>query len=389
MRGKPSGLLKAAALLVIAGTALLAACSEQNSYVPPPPPKVDVALPVKQTVTPYLFATGNTAAVNETALVARVSGFLKEIDYKDGDGVKAGTTLFVIEPEPYQLALEQAKAGLVSAQAAAKQSAADYARQVELLNQKVVSQSTVDQAAAQRDADAAKVQQAQVDVEQAELNLSYTDVKAPFDGVVTERQVSIGQLVGAGSATTLATIVQLNPIYVNFNVSEQDVLRIRANMARQGLGPDDLRKIPVEVGLQNETGYPHEGRLDYANPGVNATTGTLAARAELDNAGRQLLPGYFVRVRVPLAPEPDQLLVPDRAIGADQSGRYVLVAGKDDVVEQRTVEIGQPVGELRVVTKGITAEDRVVVSGLLTAVPGHKVEPQLKTLEAAADGAAQ
>jgi RND family efflux transporter MFP subunit len=386
----PLRLLKAASSLAVASAALVAACSEQNSYVPPPPPKVDVALPVKQAVTPYLFATGNTAAVNETALVARVSGFLKEIDYKDGDAVKAGTTLFVIEPQPYQLALEQAQAGLVSAQAAAKQSAADYTRQVELLNQKVVSQSTVDQAAAQRDADQAKVQQAQVDVEQAQLNLSYTNVKAPFDGVVTQRQVSVGELVGAGSATTLATIVQLNPIYVNFNVSEQDVLRIRANMAKQGLGPEDIKKMSVEVGVQNETGYPHQGKLDYANPGVNAATGTLPARAELDNAQRQLLPGYFVRVRVPLGTEPDQLLVPDRAIGADQSGRYVLVAGKDDVVEQRTVEIGQLVGELRVITKGIGADDKVVVSGLLTAVPGQKIDPQLKTLEAAAaDGAAQ
>ena len=182
-------------------------------------------------------------------------------------------------------------------------------------------------------------------------------------------------------------MVQLDPIYVQFNVSEADVLRIRSNMKQTGETVADLRKIQVEVGLQNEDGYPHKGTIDYISPSINASTGTLSARAVLDNPGRPLLPGYFVRVRVPFAPEPDALLVPDRAIGADQSGRYVLTVGADDVVEQKKVEIGQLVGELRVITAGIAADDKVVISGLLTAVPGHKIEPQLKTLSA--DGAAQ
>ena len=367
----------------------LAACNEQNAYVPPPPPKVDVALPLKQDVTPYLEATGNTVAINDTALIARVEGFIQEIDYKDGDSVKAGAVLFVIEPEPYQLALAQAQSEQSSADAAAKTSATDYKRQTDLVAKGVATQQDLDKASAQRDADAAKQQQADADVKQAQLNLGYTQVKAPFDGIVTARQVSMGQLVAAG-ATTLATIVQLDPIWVTFNVSEPDVLRVRAEMRKRGITPQDLKKVPIELGLQTETGYPHKGMLDYVAPGITASTGTLAVRGVLPNADRQLLPGFFVRVRVPLGDEPDMLLVPDRAIGSDQSGRYLLIAGKDDVVEQRSVEIGQQVGELRVIPSGIKPDDRVVISGLLSAVPGQKIEPRLKTLAATpADGAAQ
>ena len=364
----------------------LSGCEEKNAYVPPPPPKVDVALPLQQDVTPYLTATGNTAAVNDTALVARVLGFLQEIDYKDGDGVKAGTQLFVIEPEPYQLALEQAQASVSSADAAAKQSEANYNRTAELVKKGFATQQDLDAAAAQQAADAARQKQSAVDVKQAQLNLSYTQVKAPFDGIVTARQVSVGELVG-GSTSTLATIVQMEPIYVDFNISEKDVLSIRAGMQKRGITAQDLKKVPVEVGLQGETGYPHQGTLDYAAPSLTAATGTLTVRAVLPNMGRALLPGYFVRVRVPLGDQPGMLLVPDRAIGSDQSGRYLLVAGKDDVVEQRTVEIGQLVGALRVIASGIKPDDRVVISGLLSAVPGQKIEPQLKTVEANAAGA--
>ncbi|HVW57292.1 MAG TPA: efflux RND transporter periplasmic adaptor subunit [Rhizobiaceae bacterium] len=336
-------------------------------------------------MTPYLEATGNTVAINSTTLIARVAGFIQEIDYKDGDEVQAGQRLFLIEPKPYQLALEQAKAGQVSADAAAKQSGAELKRQQNLLSQKVVSASSADQAAAAAAVDVAKQQQSAVDVKQAELNLSYTEVKAPFPGIVTARQVSIGQFVGGGTSQ-LATIVQLNPIYVNFNVSERAVQRIRAEMAKRGITTQDLRKIHVEVGLQSETGYPHKGMLDYVSPQVSSSTGTLAVRAVFENKDEALLPGYFVRVRVPLGKEPGMLLVPDRAIGSDQSGRYVLIAGKDDVVEQRGVQIGQLVGNLRVVTSGINADDRVIVSDLMTAVPGQKIVPQMKNLETATAG---
>jgi RND family efflux transporter MFP subunit len=359
----------------------LSACGDKNTFVPPPPPKVEVALPLKQTVTRYLLATGNTSAINSTTLVARVQGFVQEIKYNDGDTVKAGQVLFVIEPKPYQLALEQAEAGQSSAAASSKQLKADYDRQADLAAKNVTSQATLDAATAALAGATAKLKQAEVDIDQAKLNLSYTEVKAPFDGIVTSREVSLGQLVGAGGATTLATIVQFAPIYVNFSVSESEVQSIREGIKARGLTPDDLKKIPVEVGLQSETGYPHSGFLNYAAPTITAATGTLAVRAELPNTDRALLPGYFVRVRVPRAEQPDMLLVPDRVIGSDQSGRYVFVANKDHVVEQRKVELGQQVGQLRVIEKGLTPEDRVVISGLMAVIPGQKIEPVLKTIE--------
>jgi len=292
--------------------------------------------------------------------------------------------LFVIDQKPYQLALEQAQAGEASAVASTKQARADYARQSELATQKIASQATLDQSLASRDSAIAKQKQAEVDVEQAKLNLTYTEVKAPFDGIVTARVVSLGQYVGAGSATTLATIIQLNPIYVNFSVSETDVQRIRAGFLARGMKLDELKKIPIEVGLQTETGFPHRGTLDYATPSVTSTTGTLLVRGVFENATRQLLPGYFVRVRVPLETRPDTLLVPDRVVGSDQSGRYVLIADKENVIAQRKVELGQQVGELRVVTKGLTPDDRVVISGLMSVVAGQKIEPVMREISGVA-----
>jgi RND family efflux transporter MFP subunit len=178
--------------------------------------------------------------------------------------------------------------------------------------------------------------------------------------------------------------VALDPIYVNFNVSEQDVLRIRAEAARRGMSASDLRQLPFEVGLQTETGYPHKGNLDYASPTLNQSTGTLAVRGVLPNPDRVLLPGYFVRVRVPFDEQKDALLVPDVALGSDQAGRYLLVVNAENVVEQRKVQVGQSEGGLRVIEAGLKPDDRVVTAGLLRAIPGQKVDPQVKKIEAPA-----
>ncbi len=269
---------------VIFAFAALSAC-EQNTFVPPPPPKVDVAVPVQKSITRYLDATGNAAAIKSVDLVARVQGFLQSINYEDGTLVKEGTTLFTIEPETYKLKLEQAQAGETGAQATLKQADADFKRQADLVQKQAVSQSTLDTSTSTRDNAQAGLTQAQANTKLAQVNYGYTNVTAPFDGVVTAHQVSVGELVGASSPPTqLATIVALDPIYVNFNVNEQDVLRFREEARKRGITFNDIRKLPVEVGLQTETGYPHKGKLDYV-----AMCWLLAAKTSSSSA--QCRPG--------------------------------------------------------------------------------------------------
>jgi RND family efflux transporter MFP subunit len=372
--------LAAQAIGAAFGLVLLGGC-EQNTFVPPPPPKVDVATPVQRTITRYLEATGNTAPIQSVDLVARVQGFLQSIDYQDGSAVKQGTTLFTIEPETYKLKLDQARAAETGAQASVKQAEADFKRQSDLVARQAVSQATLEQSTAADQNMRSNLQQAQVNTKIAEVNYSYTKVAAPFDGIVSAHLVSVGELVGVASPTQLATIVAYDPIYVNFNVSEQDVLRIRAEAIRRGLTTTELKSLPIEVGLQTEEGYPHEGKLDYAAPTVNQSTGTLAVRGIVPNPKRLLLPGYFIRVRVPVNKEQDALLVPDAALGSDQGGRYVLVVTSENVVEQRKVRTGPLDGGLRVIESGLKPEDRVVTAGLLRAIPGQKVDPQLQKVE--------
>jgi multidrug efflux system membrane fusion protein len=368
---------------VLASLLTLAGCKKENVYMPPPPPEVGVARPLQQAVTPYLELTGNTVAFNQVDLVARVEGFLQEIDYKDGAVAKVGDTLFVVEPAPYQSKLQQAQASLAAAQAELVQSEAEFTRQQTLLRQNVSAQNTYDIALAKRDSDRANVSNQQAAVTIAAINYGYTRVNAPLDGVVSNHLVSVGELVGVSGPTKLASIVQLDPIYVTFNVSEQDVLHIKSAMRERGLTTVDLPKIPAEVGLMTETGYPHVGAMNYTSPTLDPATGTLFARALLQNPDRALLPGMFVRVRIPLALGKTQsLLVPDQVLGTNQAGRYVLVLGKDNMIEQRSVTVGAQVGMLRVVETGLKPEDQVVVSGLQRAISGDKVTPKEATITA-------
>lgn len=370
-----------AAAILICTAVLLAGCKEEkNAYVPPPPQPVGVSKPLQQAVIPFLTATGNTVAFNSVTLQARIQGYLSSINYVDGANAKQGDTLFVIEPDPYQAALQQAQATLQGAQANLVQAEAEFKRQATLLAQNVSAQNTYDQALAKRNSLRAEVLGDQAGVTQAAINYGYTRVTAPFEGIVTKHLQSVGELVGYGSPTKLATIVQLDPIYVTFSISEQDVITIRQAAAKQGMTRNDINKVPIQVGLMTEEGYPHQGLLDYSAPEIDTSTSTLLVRGIFKNPDHALLPGFFVRIRVPLgidAGKTPALLIPDVVISTDQAGQYVLVVNKDNVVEQRKVTTGQVYGQLRVVLTGLTADDQVVVSGVQHAIPGAKVAPQV------------
>jgi RND family efflux transporter MFP subunit len=364
---------------------LLLGCEDRNKYQPPPPPEVGVTRPQVRPVTLYMEQTGNTSAFNKVDLVARVQGFLEKVGYKDGDRVPAGATLFQIERAPYEASLQIAEATQKQQEALLVQAQADFDRQMALQQRQVASEAKLDESRSKRDSTLAALEQAKGQVEQAKINLAYTEIKAPFAGVVTARLVDPGALVGAGSPTKLATIVQIDPIYVNFNVNEQQVQQIRAQLRRQGLTIEDLGPIPVEVGLQTEAGFPHAGTINYAAPDLDQSTGTLAVRALMDNKQAVLLPGMFVRVRVPVQRDVESMLVPDRALGNGQQGRYVLIINDQGVVEQRAVETGDAIdGGMRIIKSGLKREDRVVVSGMQRAIPGSVV----KAVDAPATSAA-
>lgn len=366
----------------------LAGCNEQNAYVPPPPPKVTVAQPVKQPVVSYLALTGSTEAYNAVDLEARVQGYLVSIDYTDGAQVKQGTPLFHIQRDTYEAQLEQAKADLLEQQAAQANAQSEYQRQSTLGKDQFASQAHVEDAKTDLDKANAAVMQAQANVELSTITLGYTVVAAPFDGIVTDHLVDVGALVGYSGPTKLASIVQMDPIHLYFTVSEQQVLQVKQGMAAQGRKVRDIHDVPVEIGLQTETGYPHKGTIDYIAPQIDPRTGTLAVRGVFDNKDTALLPGLFARVRVPVGHQDSGLYVDETAIGTSQLGSYVLVLGQDDVVEQRRVTLGPAEGPLRVVQDGIGPDDWVVIGGIQKAVPGNKVAPDKAAMAGQAAGQA-
>ena len=380
------------AACIVAAAIALAACNSKNAYVPPPPPKVIVAQPLQQPVTTYLELTGDTAPINSVDLVARVQGFLKSINYADGAVVTKGTQLFGIERDIYQQQLDQAKATLAANQATLEYNTAEYQRQAALARQDFASQSIMQQWKANQDSAAAQVLSAKAAIELANINLGYTDVQAPFDGVVTNHLVDLGALVGFSGPTKLATIIQAAPLYVYFTMSEPQILAIQRNLAQHGvsLRTSDLSDVPVEIGLAGEDGYPHKGHLDYASPQVDFASGTLTARALFENKDRALLPGLFVRVRTPIAHQDKALLTRDDALGTSQEGSYVLVVNADNVVERRVVKTGVRQGQLRIIESGLDPGDWVVTEGIQRAFPGAKVDPQrAASTPVAADPAAK
>jgi membrane fusion protein, multidrug efflux system len=373
-------------LIWVGGFALAAAlsgCGKGNSYKPPPPPPVITSKPVSMPMTSYMEITGSTVAINSVNLVARVSGYLQSIDFSDGSVVQKGQRLFVIEPAPYAAKLQQAQASVASAQAQVLYAQSQYDRQLGMLSQNATSKANVEQWLSTRDSDKAQVVESIANEELAAINFGYTSVAAPFTGQISRHFVDIGNLVGNGTATTLATIDQLDPIYVYFNVNEQDLLSVRKAMVEHGLNPGDVKGRPIYIGLQSEEGYPHLGKLDYIAPGVDPSTGTIEVRALFDNPTNVLLPGLFVRGEIPLGAPVARLALPDAAVMSDQAGSYVYVVGTDNVVVQKRVTTGVDNNSMVAVT-GLDATDQVVVDGLQNAAPGTTVAPTEKDMTAPA-----
>ncbi len=364
-----------AVTLLSTALALLSGCGRSNQYQPPPAPAVMVARPLFLPVTDYLEATGSVAASQTVDLVARVEGYLRSVDFKDGSLVKAGQLLFVIEPEPYQAKLASQQAQLANAQS-------EYERQLRMIKENATSQANVEKWRSQRD-------QAAAAVTLAKINLGYTRITAPFAGRIDRHLVDPGNLVGStGTATKLATLEQIDPAFVYFSVNERDVLRVRAAALAQGHPINaEVPPIPVTLGLQTEQGYPHQGVLDFAGTGLDTGSGTLQLRAVVPNRERTFLPGLFARLRIPLGPPAQRLMVPDRVVSSDQVGSYVLIVAPDHKVTQQRVTIGAREAGLRAVLTGLSPESEVVVDGLQNAIPGNLVTPTQQPLAAPAGAA--
>lgn len=348
----------------------------------PAAPTIPVVRPKVQTVSETLEITGNAAAVNQVKLIARVVGFLEQIHFQDGALVRKGDLLFTIQQDQYKAQLQQAQAALQLQQAALLYAKTEVGRYTALLKRDAATQVDVDHWVFERSSAEANIVAAQAQIALAQLNLGYTEVRSPFDGQMGKHLVDVGNVVGGnGQEAALADITQLDPIYVVANISSQQALQIRANLDQRRLTLAELHQVPIEAALSDESGFPHSGTIEYVAPQIDAATGTLLVRGIMRNPNRTLLPGIFVKIRLPMGKTvKSALLVPDRALQEDQGGRYLLVVEQDDIIRQRYVQLGELSGNLRVITSGLNPDDRVVVGELWRATPGTKVVPQLTAI---------
>lgn len=358
-----------------------AGCAKKKAAFSFPPPRVTVSRPVCRDIVNYLEVSGNTQAINTVQLVARVEGYLEGVYFRDGDIVKKGQLLFLIQQNTYNAQLQQAEGTVLNEKALLRHAKTEFARYTRLYAEKAAADTDVENWRYERDTALAGLVSARAQRDLAKLNLSYTRIVAPFTGRIDRRLVDAGNLVGAGgSNTTLAVLTQINPMYVYFNIAETAVppylQDLRTCSLTYGESKRDIGRFPVYMGLSTEKGYPREGYLDYAASSVNASTGTLLVRGVFPNKNGALLPGEFVRVELPRGKRHPAILVPEGAVQYDQLGAYVLIVNpKNNIVARRNVTLGPVHGYSYVIDKGLAGNELVVTKGVLKAIPGRKVIP--------------
>lgn len=357
----------------------LAGCGAQNEYQPPPTPQVTVAQPLSRPVQEYFITTGQTQARNIVELRARVDGYLKEINFEDGDLVEENQLLFVIDKEPYENAVLAAQAALDKAKSQLALADQQLARARNLAQEQATAISNLDVRVAEQAFAAADVDAAEAALAEAELNRDYTEIRAPFAGRIGRHLVDEGNLVQS-EVTLLATIESVDPMHAYFALSESDLLRFRELQSSGAMRHDDTGAVPIELALGDRGEFEFRGELDFREFGIQTSTGTTMYRARFDNPDGALIPGMFVRVRMEIGEPHPLLLVEERALAADQRGEYVTIVNGDNVVEHRIVDLGVRQGDLRAIRNGLMPDDWVVVNGLQRARPGVEVDPQRATM---------
>jgi RND family efflux transporter MFP subunit len=383
----PSSPARLAFLALLPALALAAGCGQsqtQAQNAAPPPPQVTVSKPLKKLVAEHDEYVGRFIAFDYVEVRARVSGYLQTIHFTDGQLVKKDDPLFTIDPRPFQASLDQATAAVEQAKANLAFAESDLARGESLRTGTTITQQALDQRLQAKRVATAAVSAQEAAVRQAQLDLQFTELKAPIAGRIGDRRVSIGNLVtgGAAGTTLLATIASVDPIRFEFTMDEASYLRyVRlateagAHSANRGI------TLPVRLKLIDEDKFTRDGKIDFVDNAIDRSSGTIRGRAEFENADGRLTPGMFGRVQITVTAPAEALLLPDAAIGTEQVRKFVYVVGDDNVATPKYVTLGQLSDGLRVVKSGVRADDLVIVNGLMRVRPGSKVTPQQATAD--------
>ncbi len=368
--------------LMALGALALAGCdggADNKAAAAPPPPEVTVAHPRVEKLVEWTEFTGRFEAVQEVDIRARVSGYLATIDFRDGQVVEKGQSLFLIDPRPFEVGLERARADLASAQAQLELAKLEFQRVAKLIGSPAFAQTNYDQRLQERQGAEASVAAAQAAVQQAQLNLDYTRISAPIAGRISDRRVDIGNLVT--DTTVLTTIVSQSPIYFVFDMSEADFLGYQRAVLAGELPSTRERSTLVNVKLVDEDNWNRQGHMNFVDNVVDPNSGTVRARAEFLNPDNLIQPGQFGTIRIPGSPEYPALLIPEAAIVTDQSQKLVMTVTADNKVVPKVIRPGPHELGLRIVRSGLTADDRIVINGLLRVRPGIEVTPKEGKIE--------